>query len=116
MNEGQSDSLEYVARYFEDVFPGAFVNIENVPMPEPKLDKLADAGFGAAEVIFPDGEEVIATFIINEGTLIAQAVSAIYDAEQNGALPEGSHDRSIDDVAEGTFMSKWKEFVPRHQG
>lgn len=84
-------------------------------MPAAQLINLTQAGFGAAEVVLPSGDEVIATFVIDEETIAAKAISSIYDAEQEGLLAPGIHDKAMDDIARGTFHSRWADFISHKQ-
>ena len=102
----ENDEGFAAAKYFEKVFPGAVINVDDVPLPEHALQNLSAAGLGAAEVIQADGSICVATFLLREAD-VTDMVSAIYDLEACGSLPEGSHQQALDDIMDGSFNNKW---------
>lgn len=107
--------FEQAADYFSDVFPGAIINTDEVPIPAEAQSNLIRAGLCAAEIVDTDNSYFIATFVVYE-TVYTRAIGAIYDDEADEVLAHGSHEQAIDDLMTGTFDEKWSTYLSRQQG
>ena len=103
------DKVELARTFLEDVFPDA---VAFVPAELPGLvgTYMETAGFGVAEVLLPDGSTRYATFICAH-TPHTRAIEQIWEDEQAGILPEGSHERAIDSIISGTFEKQWNSYL-----
>ena len=104
------DMYGHASEYFSDIFPDAIINLDMVPLSVDAQHNLKEAGLGAAEIIEPDGSHFIATYLVAH-TETTAAISTIYDFEEAGVFPQGSHERAIDDIIAGTFAATWSRFI-----
>jgi hypothetical protein len=76
-------------------------------------ERLAVAGLGFAEVLLPNSQNEHATYVFKQ-TPHTIALERIFEAEERGDLPAGSHDNAISYIIAGLFEEAWGDYLPQN--
>lgn len=109
--EAFTRQIEQAREFLDDIFPDAIL-IAPALLPKAEEERIHRAGFGIAEVVTDDGNVQHATYVIRR-TKYVEAIEGIWQREQAGELPPGSHESAMDSIMHDEFDDEWGAYVPQ---
>jgi hypothetical protein len=102
--------IEQAKQFLDEVFPDALL-IAPANVDGAVRQRMDEAGLGLAEILLEDGSVQLATYTFAD-TPITGALARIWEDEQAGELPLGSHDSAIDCIISDEFYQQWASYLP----